>query len=160
MAGGIKVRKGRRTDSAGFLGLVEALARFEHLEPPSEPGKRRLLEDVFRKRRLHLFIATDGVDLLGYALYFYSYSSFLARPTLYLEDIFVLAKSRNSGVGLALFRRCAQEAVRQKCGRMEWAVLPWNKGAIGFYEKLGARRLDDWHFYRLDDDGIRKASKA
>lgn len=155
----VGIRRGRREDSAAFLGLVEALAKYEHLDPPSETGRRRLLEDIFKRKRINLLVATDGRGPLGYALYFYSYSSFLAKPTLYIEDIFVHEKHRGSGIGLALFRRCAREAVRQKCGRMEWAVLTWNKGAIDFYEKLGARRLQDWHVYRLDEKGILKSSK-
>ena len=153
------IRRGRRGDSAAFLGLVEGLARYEHLDPPSETGRRRLVEDIFLRRKVNLLVATDGRGLRGYALYFYTYSSFLARPTLYIEDIYVSKKHRGSGIGLALFRRCAREAIRHKCGRMEWAVLTWNKGAIDFYERLGARRLRDWYVYRLDEEGIRKSSK-
>jgi GNAT superfamily N-acetyltransferase len=154
----VQIRKGRRSDSAGFLDLLEGLANFEHLKPPGEAGRRRLLADIFRKKRLHLFVAADGEKIVGYALYFYSYSSFLAKPTLYIEDIFVLEGRRGSGIGMGLFRRCAEEAVKERCGRMEWAVLKWNKGAISFYEKLGARRLDDWDVFRLDETGMRKAS--
>jgi GNAT superfamily N-acetyltransferase len=155
---GIEIRRGRRRDSDAFLELVEGLAEYEHLDPPSEKGRKRLIEDIFLRRRINLLVATDGRDLLGYALYFYTYSSFLAKPTLYIEDIFVHKKHRGSGIGLALFRRCAKEAVRQKCGRMEWAVLTWNKSAMDFYERRGARRLQDWCVYRLDEEGIKKSS--
>jgi len=156
--GKVQIRKGRRSDSAGFLNLLERLASFEHLEPPGEAGRRRLLADIFHRKRLRLFVAADEKKLVGYALYFYSYSSFLAKPTLYIEDIFVLEGRRGSGIGMSLFRRCAEEAVKEQCGRMEWAVLKWNKGAISFYEKLGARRLHDWDVFRLDKTGMRKAS--
>jgi GNAT superfamily N-acetyltransferase len=113
-----------------------------------------LLEDVFRRKRIHLFVAAYRGELVGYALYFYSYSSFLAKPTLYIEDLFVQDEHRGSGVGMALFRRCAREAVKEKCGRMEWAVLDWNSKAIDFYEKLGARKMDEWHVFRLDESGV------
>jgi GNAT superfamily N-acetyltransferase len=153
------VRRGRRADSAGFLKLLLALADFEHLEPPSADGQRRIIADIFEKKRLNLFVATERGRLVGYALYFYTYSSFLARPTLYLEDLFVLEEHRKKGLGFALFIKCIDEAIRQDCGRMEWAVLGWNKKAISFYERLGARKLDEWHFYRLARDRLKQISR-
>jgi GNAT superfamily N-acetyltransferase len=154
------IRRGRRTDSAGFLKLLLALAEFERLEPPSAGGQRRIIADIFEKKRLNLLVASERGKLVGYALYFYTYSSFLARPTLYLEDLFVLERHRKKGLGFALLLRCIDEAVKQKCGRMEWAVLGWNEKAIGFYEKLGARRLDEWHFYRLTRDELRQVTRG
>lgn len=156
---GIIVRRGRRTDSEQFLGLVLALAEFEKLEPPSVQGRKRLAADVFVKKRISLLVAADGKKLVGYALYFYTYSSFVARPTLYLEDLFVLQEYRKLGAGLGLFRRCVEEAVSSGCGRMEWAVLAWNQKAIDFYERMGARRLDDWRVYRLDEASLGKISR-
>ncbi len=153
------VRRGRPADSAGFLKLLMALAEFEHLDPPSADGQRRVVADIFEKKRLNLFVASEQGKLVGYALYFYAYSSFLARPTLYLEDLFVLEEHRKKGLGFALLLRCIDEAVRQGCGRMEWAVLGWNKKAINFYERLDARRLDEWYFYRLTRDELRRVSR-
>lgn len=150
----IKVRKGRPADSPGFLELVDALAKFEHLAPPDGNAKKRMVSDVFRTRRLNLFVAVSGKRCVGYALYFYAYSSFLARPTFYLEDIFVREDSRGMGTGLSLFLRCADEAVKQECGRMEWAVLTWNENAIKFYERLGAERSKDWYVYRLTSEKL------
>jgi GNAT superfamily N-acetyltransferase len=141
----IKLRKGRREDTEQFLGLVLSLARFEHLEPPSAEGKKRLADDLFNKKRIRLFVAAEGKKLVGYALYYYSYSSFTAKPTLYLEDLYVLEEYRKKGVGFALFRRCVDEATVKGCGRMEWSVLTWNEKALKFYEKLGARRMTDWY---------------
>ena len=105
---------------------------------------------------MNSFVAVDGISgkLVGYALYFYTYSSFLARKTLYLEDIFVLESHRGKGIGRDLFVRCVNEAKKNDCGRMEWAVLTWNKNAIEFYEKLGAKRMDEWYTYRLTKDSI------
>ena len=153
------VRKGRRADSGAFLRLLLALARFEKLEPPSGDARKRIISDIFAKKRLNLFVAEDEGKIVGYALYFYSYSSFLAKPVLYLEDLFVLEKNRKKGLGFALFRRCAEEAIKEGCGRMEWAVLDWNENAISFYERLGAKRLDEWQYYRLAEDGLKRTSR-
>jgi len=146
----VLVRKARSSDAEQFIGLVLELARFERLKPPSAAGRKRLVEDVFRKKRIDLLVASEKGKLVGYALYFYSYSSFEAKPTLYLEDLYVPEGQRKKGVGFALFRRCVDEAISRGCGRMEWAVLTWNVKALKFYEKLGARRLSDWYLYRLD----------
>ena len=152
----IVIRKGRKADSKELIRLVLALAKFEHLEPPSEAGRKRLVEDVFENKRINLFVAAEGKRLLGYALYFYTYSSFLAKPSLYLEDLFVLEEHRKRGVGSALFKRCVSEAVAKECGRMEWAVLTWNEKALRFYEKLGAKRQSEWYTYRLDENSLGK----
>jgi GNAT superfamily N-acetyltransferase len=88
-------------------------------------------------------------EVVGYALTFETYSSFLARPTLFLEDVFVLPEHRRGGIGTMVLRHLAREALRRGCGRMEWMVLTWNEPAIQFYDKLGAKRLEDWAAYRL-----------
>ena len=155
----MRVRKGTAKDMPGFLNLVTALAHYERLRPPSGEAKKRLARDV-KNGRLKLLVAENQTKLVGYALYFFTYSSFLAKPTLYLEDIFVLEESRGMGAGFALFRRCVGEAVRTHCGRMEWSVLSWNKPAIGFYERIGAKRRSDWIVYRLDAKGLRKVPNA
>ncbi len=156
----IAIRRAKSSDSKQFVALVLGLAEFEKLDPPSEAGRKRLADDVFNKKRVRLFVAEEGKKLVGYALYFYTYSSFLAKPSLYLEDLFVLPDFRKEGVGFALFRRCVDEAISNGCGRMEWAVLAWNEKAIRFYERLGARRLSDWQTYRLDESSLTKVPKA
>jgi len=156
----VSIRRGKRSDAEAFLQLLTALAEFEKLVPPDGAARRRLAEDVFVKRRLGLFVASSENGVVGYALYYYTYSSFLARPTLYLEDIFVMEGRRGAGIGASLFRRCLQEAISEGCGRMEWAVLTWNKKAIGFYEKIGARRQKDWYVYRLGSDQFAKTAEV
>jgi GNAT superfamily N-acetyltransferase len=156
----IVVRSARSTDAKQFIGLVLALAKFEHLDPPSEAGRRRLVKDVFGRKRVRLLVAAEGKRLVGYALYFYSYSSFVARPTLYLEDLYVLEEYRRLGVGFSLFRRCVETAISEGCGRMEWAVLTWNEKAIRFYEKLGAKRMTEWYTYRLDETSLGKIPRT
>ncbi len=157
---GLLIRKARRSDSSGFLRLLVSLASFEKLEPPTQAARRRIIEDVFESHRVNLFVAVEGIRMLGYALYFYSYSSFLAKPTLYLEDIYVSENYRGRGVGTRLFQRCVAEAVGVGCARMEWAVLTWNRKAIEFYEKAGAKRMDDWYVYRLSTEDLRRLHRA
>ena len=156
----IEIRKARRSDSKQFVGLLHGLANFEHLEPPSAAGRKRLTDDVFRRKRINLFVAEEEGRLVGYALYFFTYSSFLAKPTFYLEDLFVLQEYRKRGIGFALFRSCIGEARAKRCGRMEWAVLTWNQKALEFYERLGARRMSDWYVYRLEGKALEKAQKT
>jgi GNAT superfamily N-acetyltransferase len=148
------VRKGTKRDSKSFLGLIDSLAAYENLDPPGRDARRRIVRDVFFRKKASLFVALYGGKHVGYAVYFYTYSTFLGRPTLYLEDIFVLEAYRRKGVGRALFMRCVREAVKQHCGRMEWAVLTWNRSAMEFYENLGGARLDDWCIYRLTSDKL------
>jgi len=154
-----RIRKARRTDSEQFVRLVLALAKFENLDPPSLEGRKRLVEDIFTKKRINLLVASYGGKLVGYALYFYNYSSFVAKPTLYLEDLFVLEEHRKKGVGFALFRKCIDVALEKGCGRMEWAVLTWNKKALKFYEMMGARRMSDWYVYRLDETALTRVPR-
>ena len=151
---GIRIRRGRRSDTEQLLSLVHDLAKFERLDPPSAEGRKRLVDDIFRKKRVNLLVATDGGRLVGYALYFYNYSSFVAKPSLYLEDLFVLKGYRKRGIGFALFRKCVDIAITKGCGRMEWAVLTWNEKALKFYEKLGAKLMSDWYVCRLDEHAL------
>ena len=152
---GVSVRRASSEDGPTILRLITALADFEKLPPPDEAAQTRLLHDAFGPRpRFEIFMAEREGKVAGYAFVFETYSTFLALPTLYLEDLFVLPEHRGKKVGYALFLHCAQEAIRRGCGRFEWAVLDWNQHAINFYERLGARLLDDWRIYRLDRAGL------
>ncbi len=156
----VYVRRGRKADTRRFLRLLDALADFQHLEPPTAEGKKRIVADIFVKKRVSLLVALEGRKHVGYALYFYAYSSFLARPTLYIEDLFVLEDYRKLGIGLALFRMCAEEAIKQECGRMEWSVLDWNRKAINFYESMGARHMKEWKVFRLTRDKFASVARG
>jgi GNAT superfamily N-acetyltransferase len=149
----VVVRPAVDADLSRFLDLVDGLADYEHLPRPTPNARERLRQDALDGRYQLLLGELDGT-VVGYAVHFPTYSTFLARPTLYLEDLFVLPVARGSGVGLALFRACAAEAVRQQCGRMEWQVLSWNTPALSFYQRLGAHHLETWHPYRLDGDAL------
>lgn len=147
----IEIRPAAVADAEAFLGLVDELADYEKLDRPSPEARQRLLRDGFGESpRFRAYLASvDGRDV-GYAITFHTYSSFLALPTLYLEDLFVLPEARRHGVGREFFRFLAGQAVRDGCGRMEWVVLDWNQLAIDFYDRLGARRMTEWYPYRLD----------
>lgn len=153
----VNVRPARREDADVIGSLVVALAHYEKLDPPDEAARARLIEDAFRPNpRVEISLAEVGGQVIGYAFYFETYSTFLARPTLYLEDLFVLPEFRGVGAGYALMKYLASEAVRRGCGRLEWEVLDWNRPAIDFYERLGAKHLPDWLSFRLDGQGLER----
>ena len=134
---------------SGLLQLIAGLAEYEHLDPPDEAARERLYADAFSdppRYEAYLAIA-DGVPA-GYVTFYFTYSTFLARPTLYLEDIFVLEAFRHRGIGRELFRFCRDIAKERGCGRMDWQVLTWNETAIRFYENEGGKRLE-WYAYRI-----------
>jgi GNAT superfamily N-acetyltransferase len=144
------VRRAVPGDGDTILALVEGLARYEKLTPPDPAARQRLLRDMFWERpRIEAFLGEYRGKAVGYAFVLETYSSFLALPTLYLEDIFVLPEYRRKRVGLALFLTLAGEAYQRGCGRMEWAVLDWNRLAINFYHRLGAAQLKEWLLFRL-----------
>lgn len=144
-----KVRKARRRDFEKVFELINELAYFERLQPPDKAAKNRLLRDSFGKSKMNNILVSE-VDskIVGYAFYFFTYSSFVARKTLYLEDIFISESYRNKGIGKLFFNRLLKISEKEKCGRMEWCVLDWNINAIEFYNKLGAKPLKDWIYYR------------
>ncbi len=152
---GITIRPARPDDADRIISLILQLAEFERLPPPDEDARARLITDAFGSNpRFEIFLADVDGQVAGYAFVFETYSTFLALPTLYLEDLFVLPSFRGRRVGFALVKHCAQEALHRGCGRLDWTVLDWNKHAIDFYKRLGANRLDDWWLYRLNRDGL------
>lgn len=140
-----------------LISLITELAIFEKLDPPTAEARERLRQHVTSDPALfHAFLGLLDGRPVGYITYYFTYSTFLAAPTLFLEDIYVQENMRKSGVGRELFRFCVREAVEKGCGRMEWCALDWNVGAMKFYEKQGGKRLD-WTFFRLDREGMRAA---
>lgn len=152
----IKIRPATRADKKSFMELIDAHADFEKMDRPTPRARERLLHDGFGDhRRFSAFLASmDGRDV-GYAITYEGYSSFLARPTFYLEDIFVYEEARGKGFGGTMFQYLVEEAVDRGCARMEWMVVDWNENAIGFYERRGAVQLSEWHSYRLEEEQLR-----
>lgn len=149
----IELRPLTREHAAAFCRLVIALAEFEKLTPPDEEAQRRIVDDALGERpRIEVWLAfvNDDGEPCGYMILMETYSSFLALPTLYLEDLFVLQESRMAGVGGALLRKAVSLAHERGCGRAEWTALDWNVNAQKVYEqRLGAKRLDEWFLYRM-----------
>ena len=144
------IRPAQVNDRDRILQLVRGLADYEKLPPPDGAAQERLIRDMFSSPpRIQAYLAEVEGRPAGYAFVFETYSSFLALPTLYLEDLFVLPEFRNRKVGYALFTHMVAEAHRRGCGRMEWTVLDWNVLAIDFYKRLGAQHMKEWHLYRL-----------
>lgn len=144
------VRKATPADAETILALVDALADYERLARPDSAAGERLIRDIFAGRpRIDAFLVESDGTPAGYAFVLETYSSFLALPTLYLEDIFVLPAYRGRKAGYALFTAMVREAVQRGCGRMEWTVLDWNRLAIDFYKRLGATHMNEWQLYRL-----------
>lgn len=152
----IVIRKAGPEDAETLLGLIDALAEYEKLEGPSDEARARLIEHGFGERpRFEAYLAELDGEAVGYAITFETYSTFLAKPTLYLEDLFVLPSARRLGAGKAFFRHLATVAQERGCGRIEWTVLDWNEPAIRFYNELSGKHLTEWLHYRLNEAEIR-----
>jgi GNAT superfamily N-acetyltransferase len=138
-----------------ILSLIRALAVYEKLEHEVSASVEALQRDLFGSQpAAEALVAEVDDEVVGFALYFRSYSTFLARPGIYLEDLFVLESHRGRGIGRALLARLAAIAVERECGRLEWSVLDWNAPAIGFYRSLGAVAMDEWTVNRLTGEAL------
>ncbi len=154
------IRRGTERDVPTILRLIRGLAEYERLAHEMEATAARVRAHGFGRRRyFETIICRRGGRPVGFALYFFTYSTFLARPTLYLEDLFVLPEERGTGAGKALLRALARIAVRRGCGRLEWAVLDWNRPAIGFYKRLGAKLRRQWILTRLTGAPLRRLAR-
>jgi GNAT superfamily N-acetyltransferase len=155
----LSIRPATSADVPLILEFIRALADYEKLSHECEATEAQLRATLFPAGEApvaHCVLAfVDGAPA-GFALYFFNFSTFLARPSLYLEDLFVKPELRGRGHGKALLLHLAKLANARGCGRMEWSVLDWNQPAIDFYESLGARRMTDWTLCRLTGDALRQ----
>ena len=155
-----KMRQAEVGDVAEILTLIKELALYEHLLDEVVATEELLKETVFginSPAEVQLAYAEDGI--LGFALYFRTFSTFLGRPGIYLEDLYVRESARGRGVGEALLSQLAHRTLEIGGGRLEWAVLNWNEPAIGFYQKMGAAPLDEWTTYRVTGENLQKLAK-
>lgn len=150
----LRVRSAVPADVPDILALIGELADYERLAHEVFATQARLHDSLFEKQHAHVLMAQWEQRVVGFALYFFTYSTFLAQPSLYLEDLFVRPAARGQGIGKALMQQLAAEATRQGCGRFEWSVLDWNAPARRFYEGLGAVCKDDWRIYRVTGDAL------
>ena len=148
-------------DVPQILVFIRALAEYERLADSVVATEESLRATLFGPRPYaECVIARFEGEPAGFALFFHNYSTFLGRPGVYLEDLFVNPKFRGKGVGRALLRYLARVAVDRNCGRLEWSVLDWNSPAIGFYKSLGAEPLEDWTIFRLKGEALSRLAGA
>jgi GNAT superfamily N-acetyltransferase len=152
----ITIEKVNRQNFDQFLTLIEKFAEYEHLTPPDADARARLRADGLSDNPdYEAYLGyLEGIPV-AYVTFYVTYSTFLARPTLFLEDIFILEEYRHAGIGRKMFEFCKDAAAKRNCGRIDWMVLTWNKPAIDFYEKCGGKRMD-WYAYRIEREGFLK----
>lgn len=150
-----RIRPATPADVPTILRFINELAQYER-EPDAVVATEAMIEhSLFGEGHVaHGLIATVNGVPMGFAIYFFNFSTWLGRPGLYLEDLYVTPASRGSGVGRALLTHLARTAVERGCGRMEWSVLDWNQPAIDFYRALGAKPMDEWTVYRLTGQSL------
>ena len=149
------IRGAAPQDVSAMLGLMHELAEYEKLTHLFVATEASLNDALFGARpAVEALVAEREGRVVGYALFFHNFSTFLSRRGLYLEDLYVQPALRGSGLGTALLRRVAAIAVERQCGRFEWSVLDWNQSAIDFYTKMGATVMPDWRIVRVTDDAL------
>jgi GNAT superfamily N-acetyltransferase len=148
------IRTATADDVPTILGFIRDLADYERLAHEVVADEARLRATLFGPRPGAEVLIAEDPDPIGFALFFTSYSTFLAKPGLYLEDLFVRPAARGRGIGLALMAALAKVCIDRDYGRFEWSVLDWNEPALGFYRKLGAAALDTWTVHRLTGDAL------
>lgn len=153
---GLEIREATEGDVPLILSFIRELAEYERLSDEVVATEEVLRESLFGERTgAEVVIGYDDGDPAGFALFFHNFSTFLGRPGLYLEDLYVKPEKRGRGIGRALLVHLAKLAKERGCGRMEWAVLDWNEPAIKVYEGVGARPMDEWTVYRVTGEALK-----
>lgn len=160
MSNQICIRFARPEDTETILRFILALADYEHLRGEVIATPELLREWIFEKQKAEVLLAQKGESVIGFALFFHNFSTFLGRAGIYLEDLFVLPEYRGLGCGKALLARLAQITLERGCGRLEWACLDWNRPSIDFYLSLDAQPMRDWTTYRLTGDTLRALAQS
>lgn len=156
----IRIRSAAPGDEALICRFVHELAEYERLAHACEATEPALADSLFASNpRVFCVIAEADEEPAGFALWFYNYSTFLAKHGLYLEDLYVRPAFRGRGLGKALLKHLAQRAVVEGCGRFEWSVLDWNAPSIAFYRSLGARPMEEWTVFRLDGEALARLAE-
>jgi GNAT superfamily N-acetyltransferase len=154
------IRPATAADTPAICRLIRALAEYERLAHEVVLDEAQLHEHLFGPRpHAEVLLAEEQGAVVGFALFFHNFSTFLGKPGIYLEDLFVYPEQRGMGHGKELLRALAKLAVERGCGRLEWAVLNWNEPAIRFYQSLGARALDEWTVYRLTGAALKAVAE-
>lgn len=160
-ASGFTIRFAVEGDIPTILSLIHELAEYEKMTHDVVASEESLRASLFGERRTaEVLLGELEGSPVAYAVFFHNFSTFLGRPGIYLEDIYVKPQCRGRGYGEAMLRRLAQIAVERRCDRLEWVVLDWNKSAIDFYRKLGAKPMDEWTVFRITGQPLRKLAGA
>ncbi len=149
-----QIRKATENDIDTIFDLIKKLAVYEKLENDVITSTEELKENIFTKQFAKVLIAEEDQKPVGFALYFYNFSTFVGKPGIYLEDLFVEPEYRGKGYGKKLLIELAKLAKAENCGRLEWSVLDWNTPSIEFYKSLGAKPMDEWTVFRLSINEI------
>ena len=154
------LRKAQPGDAGLVLYFIKKLAEYEKLLDQVEADEETLHQSLFVKKAAQVLIAEEDGTPIGYALYFYNFSTFTGRPGLYIEDVFILPEYRGKGYGTQIFRRLANIALEEGCARMEWICLDWNEPSLQFYRNMGAVPMEEWTVQRLSEETLRKVAQG
>lgn len=154
------IRPATKADAQVIVELIRQLADYEKLSHEAVMTPELIEKNVFENGYAHVLLVEENEAIIGFALYFFNFSTFLGKPGLYLEDLFIEPQHRGKGYGKQLLIELARIAVEKECGRMEWIVLDWNTPSIEFYKSLDAFPLDEWTVYRLTEDKMRILASA
>jgi len=155
----ISLRFAEEKDIAVILEFIRGLAEYEHLLDMVEIREADLKKYLFEKKLIEVVIGEYDGTPAGFVLFFHNFSTFLGKPGIFIEDIFVKPEFRGKGLGKVFFSFLAKIVLERNCGRLEWSCLDWNKPSIEFYKNQGAQPLDDWKLYRITGDGIKKLAE-
>jgi GNAT superfamily N-acetyltransferase len=157
----VRIVPARSQDVSIILSLIKALADYERMSDEVVATEEGLRAWLFGDHpAAEVVLAYGGETVVGFALFFHNFSTFLGRPGLYLEDLFVIPEWRGRGIGRMLMAHLAEVALQRGCGRMEWSVLDWNESAIAFYQRMGARVMNEWRLCRLTGESLAKVASG
>ena len=150
------IRAAKENEAATVLEFIKKLAEYEKLAHEVEASEEGLHEALFVRHEAEVVFAEEDDAIVGFALFFHNFSTFVGRKGLYLEDLFILPEKRGRGYGKALLKYLAKLAVERHCGRMEWICLDWNEPALKVYRSIGAVPMDEWTVQRLDEEALKR----
>jgi GNAT superfamily N-acetyltransferase len=155
MKNAIEIRDAKPADAKTILHFINELAIYEKEPEAVKTNEQAILDTLFSEgATAHSILCFDGDEAIGFAVYFYNYSTWLGKNGLYLEDLYVSPDSRGKGAGKAIMKHLAKQALAKNCGRFEWVVLDWNQPAIDFYNSIGAEAQNEWIIYRLTGQAL------
>ncbi|WP_407313027.1 GNAT family N-acetyltransferase [Desulfosporosinus sp. SB140] len=155
-----KLRFAESEDAALILGFIRELADYEKMLPDVVATEEGLRESLFQRKMAEVIIGEYKNQPVGFALFFHNYSTFLGKPGIYLEDLYVKPEMRGKGLGKIILSFLAQLVIERQCGRLEWWCLDWNKPSIKFYKQMGAVPMEEWTVYRVHDEALHKLASS